>query len=175
MHRLKLLLLIILQATYSYAQDSAIIKVRPKYDRVNGVHRIFFGENYRKEWSTDTKLPYIKISAIAGGLKPVRLGGGHQTISLRLVDPKGEEWTLRTIVKDPSILLPPELRQTFARDVLDDAMSAQHPFSPLVVQDLAAAAGIPHAEPVIGIVQPDDALVEFSKQFQGQVCLLEMR
>jgi hypothetical protein len=43
------------------------------------------------------------------------------------------------------------------------------------VQDLAAAAGIPHAEPVIGIVQPDDALVEFSKQFQGQVCLLEMR
>ncbi|HEX2684187.1 MAG TPA: hypothetical protein VHL77_09655, partial [Ferruginibacter sp.] len=134
-----------------------------------------FGENYRKEWSTDTKLPFIRISEVAGGLKPLKLGGGHQTVSLRLVDAKGEEWTLRTIVKDPSVLLPPELRETFARDVLDDAMSAQHPFSPLVVQDLAAAAGIPHAEPIIGVVQQDAALGEFSKKFEGQVCLLEMR
>ena len=176
MHRLNLLIiLVMLQATYSYAQDSVTVKVRPKYDRVGGLHRTFFGENYRKEWSTDTKLPYIKISEVAGGLKPLRLGGGHQTVSLRLADSKGEEWSLRMIVKDPSILLPPQLRQTFARDVLDDAMSAQHPFSPLVVQDLAAAAGIPHAEPIIGVVQKDSALGEFSKQFEGQVCLLEMR
>src|SRR5690348_6743686 len=176
MHRLKLLIILItLQATYSYAQDSVTVKVRPKYNRVNGVHRKVFGENYRKEWSTDTKLPFIRISEVAGGLKPLKLGGGHQTVSLRLVDAKGEEWTLRTIVKDPSVLLPPELRETFARDVLDDAMSAQHPFSPLVVQDLAAAAGIPHAEPIIGVVQQDNALGDFSKQFEGQVCLLEMR
>lgn len=176
MYRLTLLIfLITLQATYSYAQDSVTVKVRPKYNRVGKLHRTVFGENYRKEWSTDTKLPYIRISEVAGGLKPLRLGGGHQTTSLRLADAKGEEWTLRTIVKDPSILLPPELRQTFARDVLDDAMSAQHPFSPLVVQDLAAAAGIPHAEPIIGVVQADKALGDFSKQFEGQVCLLEMR
>ena len=176
MLRLKLLIiLIILQATHTYAQDSAITKVRPKYNKVSGLHRTFFGENYRKEWSADTKLPYIKISEVAGGLKPLRLGGGHQTVSLRLIDPKGEEWTLRTIVKDPSVLLPPALRQTFARDVLDDAMSAQHPYSSLVVQDLAAAAGIPHAEPIIGIVHKDTMLGDFSKQFEGQVCLLEMR
>jgi hypothetical protein len=176
MHRLKLLIVLItLQATYSYAQDSVMVKIRPKYNRVGALHRTMFGENYRKEWSTDTKLPFIKISEIAGGLKPLRLGGGHQTVSLRLADAKGEEWTLRTIVKDPSILLPPELRQTFARDLLDDAMSAQHPFSPLVVQELAAAAGIPHAEPIIGVVQKDELLGEFSKQFEGQVCLLEMR
>jgi hypothetical protein len=175
MHRLLLIILITLHAICSYAQDSVIVKVRPKYNRVGALHRTVFGENYRKEWSADTKLPYIKISEVAGGLKPLKLGGGHQTLSLRLADAKGEEWTLRTIVKDPSVLLPPELRQTFARDVLDDAMSAQHPFSPLVVQDLAAAAGIPHAEPIIGVVQKDSALGQFSKQFEGQVCLLEMR
>ena len=83
MLRLKLLIiLIILQATHTYAQDSAITKVRPKYNKVSGLHRTFFGENYRKEWSADTKLPYIKISEVAGGLKPLRLGGGHQTVSL---------------------------------------------------------------------------------------------
>ena len=176
MHRQPLLIvLIILHATLAFAQDSATVKVRPKYNRVNGLHRTFFGENYRKEWSIDTKLPLIKISAVAGGLKPLRMGGGHQTISLRLVDPKGEEWVLRTIVKDPSVLLPPALRQTFARDVLDDAMSAQHPYSPLVVQEIAKAAGIPHAEPIIGVVQRDSMLGEFNKQFEGQVCLLEQR
>jgi hypothetical protein len=176
MHRQTLLIvLIFLQAILGYAQDSATVKIRPKYNNVSGLHRTFFGENYRKEWSVDTKLPLIKISDVAGGLKALRMGGGHQTISLRLVDPKGEEWVLRTIVKDPSILLPPQLRQTFARDLLDDAMSAQHPYSPLVVQDIAKAAGIPHAEPVIGVVQRDTMLGEFNKQFEGQVCLLEQR
>jgi hypothetical protein len=162
-------------ALCGYAQDSAVAKVRPKYDNVNGLHRTFFGENYRKEWAADTKLPLIKISEVQGGLKPLRLGGGHQTISLRLVDKKGDEWVLRTIVKDPSVLLPPGLRETFARDLVDDAMSAQHPFSPLVVSELAKAANIPHAEPIIGIVQHDEALGEFNKQFDGQVCLLEQR
>ncbi|HUQ67743.1 MAG TPA: BamA/TamA family outer membrane protein [Flavitalea sp.] len=170
-----LILLIILHVTAVTAQDSAITKVRAKYNNVNGLHRTLFGENYRKEWSVDTKLPYIKISMIAGGLKPLRLGGGHQTLSLRLADANGEEWVLRGIVKDPSVLLPPELRETFAKDLLDDAMSAQHPFSSLVVQDLAQAAGIPHAEPIIGIVQNDEMLGEFNKQFEGKVCLLEKR
>jgi hypothetical protein len=170
-----LIILLILHFADVTAQDSAITKVRPKYDKVSGLHRTFFGENYRKEWSVDTKLPLIKISTIAGGLKPLKLGGGHQTLSLRLADPQGEEWVLRGIVKDPSVLLPPELRETFAKDLLDDAMSAQHPFSSLVVQDIAQAAGIPHAEPIIGIIQEDEMLGEFNKQFDGKVCLLEKR
>lgn len=168
-------LLLILQSVLLYAQDSATIQVRPKYNRVSGLHRTLFGENYRSEWSADTKLPFIRVSQVAGGLKPVKLGGGHQTKSLRLEDAQGKEWVLRTIVKDPSVLLPPGLRETFARDVVDDAMSAQHPFSPLVVSDLAEAAGIPHATPVIGIVQRDAMLGEFNKEFEGQVCLLEER
>jgi hypothetical protein len=176
MTRLYLLsLLFLLQAVAIFAQDSVVIKVRPKYNKVSGLHRTFFGENYRKEWANETKLPVIRVSQIAGGLKALRLGGGHQTVSLRLAAPNGDEWVLRSIVKDPSILLPPALRKTFAADVVDDAMSAQHPFSPLVVSDLAKAAGVPHAEPIIGVVQHDNLLGEFNKQFEGTVCLLEQR
>src|SRR6187200_2946828 len=98
MHRQTLLIvLIILQTIGLCAQDSASTKIHPKYNKVSGLHRTFFGENYRKEWAADTKLPLIRISQIAGGLKPLRLGGGHQTLSLRLVDPDGEEWVLRSI------------------------------------------------------------------------------
>lgn len=158
-----------------FAQDSAWVQIRPKYDKVSGLHRFLFGENYRKEWSDSTYLPIIDLSKIEGGLKPIRLGGGHQTVSLRLTSARGNEWVLRNIEKDASILLPPEIRQTFAREVIDDAMSAQHPFSPLVVAELAEAANVPHANPIIGIIKQDTFLGEFSKAFAGRVCLIEER
>lgn len=156
-------------------QDSVWVRIRPKYNKVNGIHRVFFGNNYRREWADSTYLPVIDLSKIHGGLKPDKLGGGHQTVSLRMVDSKGEEFVLRNIEKDASVLLPPELRQTFARDVVDDAMSAQHPFSPLVVSELAEAAHVPHAHPIIGVVRGDTVLGEYSSQFSGRVCLLEER
>lgn len=170
-----LFFLCLLNVFCSCGQDSVSVKLRPKYNNVGGLHRLLFGENYRKEWSTNTTLPVIRISQVAGGLKPLRLGGGHQTVSLRLSAPSGEEWVLRHIEKDPSILIPPELRKTFARDLLDDAMSAQHPFSPLVVSKLAEETGVPHATPIIGVVDDDSALGDFRKQFAGKVCLLEER
>jgi hypothetical protein len=108
-------------------------------------------------------------------LKPLRTGGGHQTLSLRLADPTGKEWVLRSLEKNPSVLLPLELRETFARDVFDDAMSAQNPFAPLVIPKLAIAADVPHSNPVIGVVGADPALGEYEKLFAGRICLFEER
>ena len=155
--------------------DSVVVKVHPAFDKVSKFHRLLFGENYRKEWAIDTKLPVFRISELHGGLLPERLGGGFQTTSLRLIDPSGKEWVLRSVEKDPVKLLPAELKQTFARDWLIDAMSAQHPYSALIVPHLAEAAGIPHTVPIIGVVSPDKNLGEFNKIFAGKVCLLEER
>jgi hypothetical protein len=157
------------------AQDSVWVKLRPKYDRVNGLHRKFFGENYRKEWGQNTQLPVIDLSKILGDFKPIKLGGGHQTVSLRLISGTGQEYVLRNIEKDASVLLPVALRKTFARDIVDDAMSSQHPFSPLVVSELAEAVKVPHAHPLIGVVKDDPLLGEFNKTFAGKVCLIEER
>ena len=73
-------------------QDSVIVKVHAHYDKVSKVHRFFFGENYRKEWGMDVKLPVLRISELHGGLTPEKQGGGFQTTSIRLVDPTGKEW-----------------------------------------------------------------------------------
>lgn len=168
--------LLILTTLNCAAQDSVWVRLRPKYDKAGKVHRFFFGENYRREWADSTYLPVIDLAKVQGGLTPEKLGGGHQTVSLRLVDKTGAEWVLRNIEKDPSVLLPPELRQTFAKDVLDDAMSAQHPFSSLVVAELARAVHVPQAQPVVGVVKPNDTLLgEYSSKFAGRVCLLEER
>ncbi len=102
-------------------------------------------------------------------------GGGHQTRSLRLKDKQGKEWVLRSIEKYPEVLLPEELRETFAKDWLEDNMSAQHPYSALVVPALAEAVHVPHTNPIIGWVYPDAALDSFKKDFANTLCLLEER
>ena len=172
--------------TLSYAQqkenipapvfkDSVIIKVHPSYDSVSGAHRWLFGENYRKEWAVPVKLPIIKLSEVYGGLKPLREGGGMQSKSLRLADKSGREWVIRSVEKTPDKILPENFKGTFAVDWIDDALSSQHPFSALVVPPMAQAAGIAHANPVIGVMAPDAALGEYSKIFSGLVVLLEER
>lgn len=155
--------------------DSIVIRVHPSYDSVGGIHKWFFGQNYRKEWSTPVKLPLIRISKINGGLIPEKEGGGMQSKSLRLKDKSGKEWVIRSVEKTPDKLLPENLQGTFAVDWVDDAMSGQHPFSALIVPPLAAAAGVHHTEPVIGVIAPDPALGEYSKLFTGMVVLVEER
>ena len=185
MKKIILLLSIMLSATLVWAQDtlsikpitqdSVIVKVHAQYDKFGKGHRFFFGENYRKEWGLSVKLPVFRISEMKGGLTPERQGGGMQTTSIRLIDPTGKEWVLRSVEKDPVKVLPLELRQTFARELFIDAMSAQHPFSALVVPPLADAAGIPHATPIIGVVSPDKALGKFLPLLVNKVCLFEER
>ena len=155
--------------------DSVTVKVHPAYDNVSGAHRWLFGKNYRKEWATPVKLPLIKISEVYGGLRPLRQGGGMQSQSLRLVDKQGKEWVIRSVEKTPEKLLPPNFKGTFAVDWFDDALSSQHPFSALVVPPMAEAAGVAHANPVIGVMAPNAALGEYSKIFSGLVVLLEER
>jgi hypothetical protein len=156
-------------------KDSVTIQVHPSYNNAGGFHRWLFGQNYRKEWAAPVKLPLIKLSQLYGGLSPVKEGGGMQSKSLRLADKSGKEWVLRSVEKTPDKLLPENFKGTFAVDWINDALSGQHPYSALVVPPLAKAAGVPHANPVIGVVADDAALGEYRKEFIGLVCLLEER
>src|SRR6201991_2792014 len=155
--------------------DSMIVAVHPSYNKVSGIHRWLFGENYRKEWAMPVKLPVLKLSQINGGLTPTKEGGGMESKSLRLEDKSGREWVLRSVEKVPDKLLPENLQGTFAVDWVGDELSGQHPYSALIVPPLAQAARVPHANPVIGVAAGDPALGQYSKPFVGTVCLLEER
>lgn len=155
--------------------DSTALRLHPAYDSVSKFHRKLFGENYRKEYAALTTFPVLKMSAIKGGLTPTQRGGGMQSKSLRLEDKDGNEYALRSVMKSSDALLPAELKQTFARDWVDDAMSAQHPYSALMVPPIATAVKIPHAKPVIGYVAPDTMLGVHNYTFANTVALLEER
>ncbi|MGN8055187.1 BamA/TamA family outer membrane protein [Pedobacter sp. 22163] len=155
--------------------DSVIIIPVAKYDSVSRLHRQVFGENYRKDYARPVKVPVIRLSEIAGGLTAIQAGGGNQSKTLRLIDAAGKEWTLRSVKKFPAVLLPLPLRETFLLDILEDNMSAQYPFGALVVPVLAQAVGIPHTNPLIGVVEGDIGLGIFAKDFVNTLCLLEER
>ena len=102
-------------------------------------HRFLFGESHRKLWAAPVKLRVLDLRTERGGLKIIQKGGGMQTRSLRLLDPEGNEWVLRTIQKYPERGLPENLRATVARDILQDQVSSGHPYASLTVPPLAKA------------------------------------
>jgi hypothetical protein len=157
------------------AGDSITLAIAPEYNQVSSLHRTFLGENYRKLWATPVRIRVLKISKERGGLQIVKLGGGNQTKSIRFKDPQGKEWVLRTIQKYPDRALPPSLRPTIARDIIQDQVSTGHPFGALIVPPLAEALGLAHSNPEIVYVGDDPGLQEYRKEFAKAAYLFEER
>ncbi|MEJ7587706.1 MAG: BamA/TamA family outer membrane protein [Ferruginibacter sp.] len=155
--------------------DSIIIAIAPAYDKVGKNHRFFFGEGYRKLWAAPVKMRVVYLAKEKGGMTILKTGGGLQTKSLRLKDASGKEWSLRTIQKYPERGLPPNLRASLAKDILQDQIITSHPYASLTVPPLADALGIPHAHPEIVYIPDDPMLGEFRKEFGNAVFLLEER
>jgi hypothetical protein len=151
------------------------VAIEPTYTQVTGAHRFLLGDSYRQLWAAPVKLRVFHLGREKGGLTIVQRGGGLQTKSLRMQDANGQQWVLRTIQKYPERGLPPTLRATIAKDILQDQVSASHPYSAVVVPPLAEALGIPHANPEIVFVPDDPALGQYRQDFANQVFLFEER
>lgn len=145
------------------------------FNKAGRFKRIMLGEHYRKDWATAVDIEILDMNQEAGGLTPVKLGGGMQTRSLRLKGANGKEYVLRSINKDPSKAIAVEFRGTFAEDFIQDQISSANPYAPLVVAALAEAAGVPHTQPKIVYVPETNKLGTYANLFQGTVCLLEER
>jgi len=159
----------------AYYKDTVVVPASNKYHHPKGFRKFMLGDNYRAEWSQPVSLKVFHLSTDHGGYKIVGAGGGFQTKSLRLEDKQGREYNLRTIDKDPRKVLPPGARSTFAKDVVQDMISAAHPYAPIPVSEMADAAGIIHAKPVFYYVPDDPALGFYRPWFANKVAMLEPR
>ncbi len=143
--------------------------------KAGGLHKFFFGAHHREEWTTPIKAPILDLGAFRGGLTPIKRGGGFQTKSLRFRDGRGMQWQFRSIDKDPTKVLPPELQETIAKSIIQDQISISHPYSALVVKCLAEAVGVLHANPILVVLPDDPRLGEFRADFGGLFGLIEER
>src|SRR5262245_34531203 len=162
-------------------QDSLVpgstvrIAAGPEYD-AGFFHRFFFGSRYRELWATPIEVQVLDLDAYAGGLRATRKGGGEQTKSLRLQGADGKEYSFRSVNKDPSGALPPELRETAAADIVRDQTSAAHPAGALVVAPILEALGVLHTEPLLVVMPLDSSrLGQFVAEFGGMLGTIEER
>jgi len=141
----------------------------------SGFSRFMVGKNYRSEWITPVTMPVLDVGKEQGGLVPVKLGGGRQTRSLRVEDKDGKEWVLRSIEKFPEAAIPPDLRQTFAKDVVEQGISASYPYASLSFGPLAQAAGVPYLRRKLVYVPNDPRLQRFRTNFSELPVIMEER
>jgi hypothetical protein len=141
----------------------------------NGFKNFWVGKNYRKEWTEPVRVKVLDLSKELGGLTPIKQGGGKQTRSLRVEDASGKEWALRSVEKDPTAAIPPDLRQTFARDIVRDGISASYPYGALSMGILSKAAGIPYLRNRLVYLPDDPRLDRFRADFKNMMALMEER
>ncbi len=143
-----------------------------RYD-ASGIHGFFFGKDHRQLWATPIDVAVLDVRTFAGGLQPVGTGGGQQTQSLRFRAADGRPFTFRSLDKDPSAVLPPDLQGTFAARLAQDQVSSAYPSAPLVVDRILDAAGLLHSKPMIVVLPDDPALGEYREAFAGRVGTIE--
>ena len=139
------------------------------------LHNIFFGAHWRDLWSTPLRIKVLDLNKYAGGLKPLKKGGGLQTKSLRLLGKDGKQYKFRSLDKDPSKTLPPELQESLAADVFQDQISSANPFAPLVVAPILNAVGVLQAVPELCIMPDDANLGKFRNKFGGIIGMIEIQ
>ena len=124
-------------------------------------------------------MPVFHLQKQQGGFTIKELGGGQQTKSLRLLDKNGQEWVLRSTDKDVSkaleVIIKNKIASSVVKDVIQDLISASHPYGSLTVPDLAQAAGVMVARPTLFYVPDDTAFGEYRSLFANTVCFLEDR
>ncbi len=136
----------------------------------------WMGANYRKEWNTPVTVPVINLSKEAGGLTPIKRGGGKQTKSLRLEGADGRQYILRSIQKFiTSKTLPGDLQSEAAADLVSDGVSASYPYAALSVQVLSEAAGVPYGKTKLVYIPDDPRLGQYSKDFANMLATFEER
>lgn len=175
--RLLILLIFVLSFVAPKTADAQTEVTAKAGDFSTSGGRIFWmGANYRKEWNTPVKAPVMNLATEKGGLTPVKRGGGKQTKSLRLEDPTGREYTIRSIQKFiTSKTLPGDLQSEAAADLVSDGVSASYPYAALSVQPLADAAGVKYGKVKLVYIGDDPRLGEHRADFANSLVLFEER
>jgi hypothetical protein len=157
-----------------WADSSVVMAPGPQYAK-GGLQTTLAGRHYRDLWATPIRVPVLSLHRFAGGLTPLRAHAGHQTTSLRLAGADGREYQFRSVDKDPTALLAPELQGTSYAKALQDGVSASFPAAPLVANGLLEAVGVLVNPQTLAVMPDDPALGEFRARFRGVLGLIEER
>ena len=127
-------------------QATTTVVPGPEY-KPTGSRNFFIGKIYRAAWLQPITVKTLDLNTEKGGLRPTGKGGGRQTTSLKLIAADSSEYVFRSVDKDVTKILPPELRNSIASDVLRDVTATANPYSNLPISYMLDQTDILHARP----------------------------
>ncbi len=149
------------------ANDSVKVAAGEQYKK-NFLFRFLLGGHYRSVWNTRIIVPIMDLENMPGMLRPVKAGGGMQTVSVHLTDSSGKRFVLRGLDKKPERVLPAPFRYTFLRYLISDQTSAANPYAALVTSKLSGSAQIYHTNPSLYYISPNNgSLGAFGDDLSG--------
>jgi hypothetical protein len=148
--------------------ETRTIVAGPEFDR-SGKWRYWFGDGYRKAWTTPAALPVLDLATEAGGLTPLRQVGGFQTEGLAMKGANSRGYTFRKLEKHPERVLPKEWQDSELRAIAIDQTAAAHPAATAIVGSLAQSVGILFYGSRLAVMPDDPALGKFRQTFGGTV------
>ena len=180
-------------------KEEKIIKKYPKnfpqnsqasiYDsamtKKNKLYEFLWGKHYREYYSKKINVKNVALDTLFGGVKTDRAGGGHQTKSLRLETKNGNEYVIRALKKSGVRFLQSvafknqyvidDFTGSYADKFLLDFYTSSHPYTPLVIGDLADQLGIRHTTPKLFYIPKQKTLENFNENFGDELYYLEER
>jgi hypothetical protein len=158
----------------STADSTAEIVPGARYAK-GGLSASIAGHHYRDAWTTPIKVPVLDMERFAGGLTPLEAHTGSQTKSLRLAGADGHEYQFRSVDKDPTSSLSPELQRTGYATAIRDGVSASFPAAAVIASGLLEAAGVLHTGQTLAVMPDDPRLGQFREDFKGVLGMVEER
>jgi hypothetical protein len=153
-------------------QATTTVVPGPEY-KPTGSRNFFIGKIYRSSWLKPVTVPTLDLGREKGGLRPTGKGGGRQTTSLKLIAADSAEYVFRSVDKDVTKILPPELRNSFAADVLRDITATANPYSNLPISYMLDQTDILHARPRLFRLPDNQQLGPYREQYAGLLGTLE--
>ncbi len=156
----------------NYADSTITLAANPTY-KAGKLRETLVGKHYREAWTTPIEVPLLDLKNELGGLRPYQKGGGKQTPALKVRTQEAKEYTLRSVNKSSSMVLPKFLREVAVRTQLQDQISSQHPYGALIVPPLADAAGVFHTNPKLVYIPNTPYLRQYQDEFGDMLAILE--
>lgn len=141
--------------------------------------------HYKDLYLKKYDFPVVNLDTLYGGLTPVKLGGGNQSVSLRMEDKDGKEYVMRRLRKSATQFIQvkafqenymkDQFENTVAERFLMDFYTTSYPFAALVTGNLSDIVGVYHSNSEIFYVPKQPALQNYNETIGDDLFFFEER
>jgi len=151
----------------------------------SGFFKYLWGSRYRNYYHTAVTAPIAYLDTLHGGLNFVKLGGGHQSNSIRLADDDERQFAMRSLRKDPLKYLrfivkgiafnEEEYKGTLPEGLISDFFTTAHPYMQMVINPMASFVDVNHANTQLYYIPQQDVLKGLNTDYAQQLYFIEER